>query len=89
MAAGRTATIDERDVYIRVIDQGVREGHPHRPRTHDEVVGFQRSLCHGARPSSRLDPDLSHRWYKEATPWRPRSDPYLPLAVRLLRWHNN
>ena len=41
--AGRVATVDQRDVHVRVIDQRVGEGHAHRPRAHDEVVGLERS----------------------------------------------
>ena len=52
--AGRVATVDERDVHVRVIDQGVREGHAHRARAHDEVVGLRRSHRHGARPPVRI-----------------------------------
>ena len=46
MPAGGVATIDERDVNIRVIDEGVRERHAHRARAYDEVVRRQRSLRH-------------------------------------------
>ncbi len=49
MPAGRVATIDERDVHVGVIDQGVREGHAHRARAHHEVVGLRRSHRHGGR----------------------------------------
>ena len=41
--AGRVATVDERDVHVGVVDRRVREGHAHRARAHDEVVGLQRS----------------------------------------------
>jgi hypothetical protein len=49
MPARRVATVDERDVHIRMIDKGVREGHAHRTCAHDEVVGLHRSHRHGAR----------------------------------------
>ena len=55
MPAGRVATVDERDVHIRVIDQRVREGHAHRARAHDEVVGLQRSASPWCSASSRID----------------------------------
>ncbi len=42
-------TVDERDVYIRVVDQRVREGHAHSPRAYDEVVSLQRSHHHSTR----------------------------------------
>jgi hypothetical protein len=38
VATGPMTTVDERHVHVRVIDQGVREGHAHRARPHDEVV---------------------------------------------------
>ena len=48
--AGRVATVDQREVHIRVIDQRVREGHAHRPRAHDEVVSLQRPRHQQNRP---------------------------------------
>jgi hypothetical protein len=41
------AAIDERDVDIRVIEEGVGERHAHRPCADDEIVGFQRAR-HGS-----------------------------------------
>ena len=46
MTTGRVATIDERDVHIRVIDERVGERHPHRTGPHDEVVRL-RCCRHG------------------------------------------
>ena len=42
VAAGRVATVDERDVHVGVIDQGVGERHAHRAGADDEVVGLER-----------------------------------------------
>src|SRR5580765_8109028 len=54
MPAGRVATVDERDVHIRMIDEGIGEGHAHRPRAHNEVVGLQGSRRHDVYPVERL-----------------------------------
>ena len=44
--AGRVAAVDERDVHVGVVDEGVREGHAHRAGADDEVVGLQRARRH-------------------------------------------
>ena len=40
MTTGGVAAVDQGDVDIRVIDQGVSEGHAHRPGADDEVIGL-------------------------------------------------
>ena len=86
MPAGRVATVDERDVHIRVIDQRVREGHAHRARAHDEVVGLRRShrpcppAPNGAKPSG-----ARHDGVHRDSPLSPTADRgYAPRAAR--RW---
>ena len=41
MPAGRGAAVDQRDMYVRMIDQRVHEGHAHRARAYDQVIGLQ------------------------------------------------
>lgn len=50
MSTGHVAKIDERDMHIGMVDQAVREGHTHRARTHDQVIGLQRTHHHVALP---------------------------------------
>ena len=38
VAADAVAAVDEGDPHVGVVDQGVDEPHPHRPRTDHEVV---------------------------------------------------
>ena len=72
MTAGRMATVDERDVHVGVVDQGVRERHAHRARTHDEVVGLQRAHRH-VRASIAMD-----EWPTDSTGADPRVARHLP-----------
>ena len=51
MPAGCMAAVDERDMHVRVIDQCICEGHAHGARTHDQVVGLQRSHRHAGMAS--------------------------------------
>jgi hypothetical protein len=94
--ARNVATVDERDVHVRVVDQSIRERHAHRARAHDEVIGRQRSHRHagtasGASCGTTTMPQcgLGHRdqvagsmfWFT----WKRLPGSYLALTVAS-RW---
>ena len=66
--AGRVATVDERDVDVGVIDQGVGERHAHGARAHDQVVGLQRSHRHAPRPPAASRRSAVDGCYEASTP---------------------
>ncbi len=60
VTARGVATVDERDMDVGMVDEGVGEGHAHRARTHHEVIGLQRAH---RRTASWLPSPIDDRRY--------------------------
>jgi hypothetical protein len=67
MSTGTVPTVDHDHADVRMVDQCVRERHPHRPCADYQIVGLQR-FHHGLMLTPPKEPVNSLRLRPPATP---------------------